>query len=131
MTRFLRLVALCVDIFFCTYLIVCASIFLFNPLKFWFFISGQKMNEDMLITALLIVCVYCFLLGKTTFGKLLCYLKIVNAKTLEPANFFQIIIRNCIIILTLGLSYLGLLFSNGKYTTLHDKISGTTVIREK
>ncbi len=130
MTIFFRFVSLFVDICFCSYLIVTVSIFLFKPLELWFCITGQKINGDILITALIIIFVYCFLLGRMTFGKLLCYLKVVDAKTLKSANFFQIIKRNLIVLSTFGISYLWLLFSKGE-CTLHDKLSNTTVIRDK
>ncbi len=131
MNVFLRIFALIVDAFVATYVSLCVVLIIFfPPMSVCLCAHLIVINYKMIAVFYFVLLCYAFLSGRRTYGKRLFRLQIIDKRTLMSANSMQIIKRNFIFIGSFGLSYIWLIFSKGQFT-LHDKLSNTTVIRDK
>lgn len=131
MNIFIRICALLADVFASFYIGLCVILILyFPPMAICLCFYGVIINYKMILTFYTVLALYTLLSWRKTFGKRIFRLETVDRDTHSPASYLQIIKRNLIFLLTLGLSYLWLIPSKGKYT-LHDKLSKTTVIFDK
>ena len=90
-------------------------------------------NQFLQISLLIFLTLSCWLYFKTSPGKYIMGLQIVDRKTLEPPSNKQLVVRALSVylcIVTLGLSYLMLIFDKQK-RAWHDRIAGTMVMSIK
>jgi len=88
------------------------------------------LNQFLQISFLILLTLGCWLYFHTSPGKYILGLKIVDQNTLNPPSNKQFIIRALSVylsVLTLGISYLLMIFDKKK-RTWHDRLSGTMVI---